>query len=83
MTNNQGLMQKVRPISGYVYLLICFFDFVIFPITWNFLQREAGVEYGQWMPLTLEGGAIFHLAFGGILGIYFHGRSKEKINNIN
>ncbi len=73
-------LQIIRPLAGYVYLIICVFDFVIFPVLWNLIQREAGVEIEQWKPLTLEGGAIVHLSYGAILGIYFFGRTKEKIH---
>jgi hypothetical protein len=37
----------------------------------------------SWEPLTLMGGAFFHLAFGGILGIAAFTRGKEKVAAIN
>ncbi len=36
-----------------------------------------------WSPLTLMGGAFFHLAFGGILGVAAFTRGKEKVAAIN
>jgi len=36
-----------------------------------------------WNPLTLMGGAFFHLAFGGILGVAAFTRGKEKVAAIN
>lgn len=36
-----------------------------------------------WEPLTLMGGAFFHLAFGSILGIAAFTRGKEKVAAIN
>jgi len=43
------------------------------------------VELGnrEWQPLTLQGGAFFHIAFGAILGISAFTRGKEKIAAIN
>jgi len=40
----------------------------------------------QWMPLTLQGAGLFHIAMGAVLGITAFGRTQEKIagtaNNI-
>ncbi len=43
------------------------------------------VELGNrtWTPLTLLGGGLFHLAFGGILGISAFTRGREKVAAIN
>ena len=35
-----------------------------------------------WQPLTLEGGALFHLAFGAILGVAAWTRGTEKTTAI-
>ena len=37
----------------------------------------------NWEPLTLQGGAFFHLSFGAILGISAFTRGKEKVAAIN
>jgi hypothetical protein len=37
----------------------------------------------EWKPLTLEGGAIFHVAFGAILGVAAWTRGAEKTAAIN
>ena len=43
------------------------------------------VELGNrsWTPLTLQGGGLFHLAFGAILGVSAFARGKEKVAAIN
>jgi len=33
----------------------------------------------EWKPLTLMGGAFFHIAFGAILGVAAFSRGKEKV----
>jgi hypothetical protein len=33
-----GFNTKWRPAMGWLYLAVCAFDFVIFPILWNFAQ---------------------------------------------
>ena len=37
----------------------------------------------EWNPLTLMGGAFFHIAFGAILGVAAFSRGKEKVAAIN
>lgn len=37
----------------------------------------------EWKPLTLQGGALFHLAFGAILGVSAWTRGNEKTAAIN
>ena len=37
----------------------------------------------EWKPLTLQGGAFFHIAFGAILGVAAFSRGKEKVAAIN
>lgn len=37
----------------------------------------------SWEPLTLMGGAFFHLAFGAILGVSALTRGREKVAAIN
>lgn len=43
------------------------------------------IELGNrsWTPLTLQGGGLFHLAFGAILGISAFARGREKVAAIN
>ena len=36
-----------------------------------------------WEPLTLQGGAFFHLSFGAIIGVAAFTRGKEKVAAIN
>ena len=69
-----------RPLVAYVYIVVCIFDFVIFPLLWSLLQMHAsGTVTLQWQPLTLQNGAFFHFAMGGIIGVTAHGRTKEKL----
>jgi hypothetical protein len=65
---------------GWLYMLTCFFDFVIFPILWSLLQAMSkGTVTSQWQPLTLQGAGLYHIAMGAVLGIAAYGRTKEKI----
>ena len=71
---------KWRPAMGWLYMLTCAFDFIIFPILWSLLQAMSkGAVTSQWMPLTLQGAGLYHIAMGAILGIAAYGRTKEKV----
>jgi hypothetical protein len=70
-----------RPAMAWIYAVICVFDFIIFPATSSAVAVYTKQPYVQWMPLTLQGGGLIHIAFGAILGIYAYGRTQEKLEN--
>jgi hypothetical protein len=72
--------KKWRPAMGWVYMLTCTCDFVLFPILWSILQvLSKGQVTSQWQPLTLQGAGLYHIALGAVLGITAYGRTKEKV----
>ncbi len=72
--------KKWRPVMGWVYMMTCTADFVVFPILWSLLQAlSKGNVTSQWQPLTLQGAGLYHIAMGAVLGIAAYGRTKEKI----
>ena len=78
--NTDWINKKWRPAMGWLYMLTCFFDFVIFPVLWSVLQAMSkGQVTSQWQPLTLQGAGLYHIAMGAVLGIAAYGRTKEKI----
>lgn len=71
---------KWRPLMAVIYMVTCFSDFVLFPILWSLLQAlQGGQVTSQWMPLTLQGAGLYHIAMGAVLGLAAYGRSQEKI----
>jgi len=69
-----------RPLMAIIYMVTCFCDFVLFPILWSTLQAMSeGQVTSQWMPLTLQGAGLYHIALGAVLGVAAYGRSQEKI----
>lgn len=77
------LNTKWRPAMGWLYLIVCIFDFVIFPIFWSVIQALGKGQVNiQWQPITLFGAGLFHLSMGAILGIAVYGRTQEKINGV-
>jgi hypothetical protein len=45
--------------------------------------KQLDLGRSEWTPLTLQGGALFHLAFGAILGVAAWTRGAEKTAAIN
>lgn len=75
--------KKMRPMLGWVYMITCFCDFVLFPILWSVLQvLSKGQVTSQWQPLTLQGAGLYHIALGAVLGIAAYGRTKEKVAGV-
>jgi len=74
---------KWRPMMGWMYMLICTMDMVVFPILWSLLQATTHTSITQWNPLTLQGAGLFHIAMGAVLGIAAFGRTQEKLNGAN
>ena len=75
--------KKMRPMMGWIYMLTCTCDFVIFPVLWSLLQAlSKGQVTSQWQPLTLQGAGLYHIAMGAVLGIAAYGRTKEKVAGV-
>jgi len=75
---------KWRPMMGWLYMAVCAFDFVLFPILWSGLQAAMhATQITQWQPLTLQGAGLFHIAMGAVLGIAAMGRTQEKLAGAN
>jgi hypothetical protein len=73
-----------RPMMGWLYMAICFMDFVGFPAISMFLPiifRKDGINtaYVAWQSITLSNGGLIHLAFGAILGVSAWTRGQEKL----
>jgi hypothetical protein len=75
---------KWRPMMGWMYMVVCMFDFVLFPILWSLIQALAhGAVNVQWQPITLQGAGLFHIAMGAIIGVSAYGRTQEKLSGAN
>ena len=75
------LNTRWRPMMGWMYMLVCIFDFILFPIMWSIVQAldPQGSVTSAWQPLTLQGAGLFHMAMGAVLGIAAFGRTQEKL----
>lgn len=60
-----------RPTMGWAYICICIFDFILGPFfyAWFAWYTKDFAKFGEWQPLTLQGGGVFHMAMGAINGV--------------
>lgn len=80
------LQKKWRPLMALQYMVVCLSDFVIFPIMFTIVQfwetQAANDAFRQWAPMTLQGGGLYHMAMGAVLGITAWSRGQEKIAGV-
>ena len=75
---------KWRPMMGWMYMIVCVADFVLFPVLWSVVQAVHGGQVStQWNPITLQGAGLFHMAMGAVLGLAAWGRTQEKMAGAN
>jgi len=79
--------KKWRPMMAVMYMIVCIFDFIIFPIMFTVVRfwetQAANDAFRQWHPLTLIGAGLFHMAMGAVLGITAWSRGQEKIAGVS
>lgn len=82
-TNKDWINNKWRPAMGWMYMVVCIADFIVFPVLWSILLALVnGKVESQYQPMTLMGAGLFHIAMGAVLGIAVYGRTKEKLEGI-
>lgn len=74
---------KWRPMMGWIYMMTCITDFILFPVLWSLLQAVMKQPVTAWQPITLQGAGLFHLSMGAIIGIAAFGRTQEKLAGAN
>ena len=73
---------KWRPAMGWIYMVTCTSDFILFPVLWSVLQTMTGAAVTQWNPITLQGAGLYHLAMGAVLGVAAWSRGQEKMAGV-
>lgn len=84
MAKETWLNRTWRPAMAIMYLAVCVFDFIFFPIGWSILQSMivGGIVTQAWIPITLNSGGLFHVAMGAVLGITAWSRGQEKMSGV-
>jgi hypothetical protein len=85
-TEEDWMTKKWRPMMAIMYMTACLFDFVFFPIMFTIVQfwetQAANDAFRQWAPITLQGGGLFHVAMGAVLGVSAWSRGQEKMAGV-
>lgn len=85
-TAEDWIQHKWRPMMAIMYMVVCIFDFIIFPIGFTIVQfwetQASNDAFRQWQPLTLVGAGLFHMAMGAVLGITAWSRGQEKLAGV-
>lgn len=77
--NEVWIRKYWRPMVAFLYLAICAFDFILAPILLGIYSIHTNSALIIWTPISVQNGGIIHASFGAILGVYAHGRTKEKM----
>jgi hypothetical protein len=84
-SSESWINRKWRPAMGWMYMTVCIFDFILFPIMFTIVQfwefEAANDAFRQWEPITMTGAGLFHLAMGAVLGITAWSRGQEKMTS--
>ena len=83
MTRGEWMQKYWRPCAAFMYMACCLCDFAIFPIMFTVVQfweeQAANDAFRQWVPITLQGGGLFHVSMCAVLGVSAYGRTQEKL----
>jgi len=79
----EAIKRYWRPAMAWQYFTVCLFDFIVGPVFYTYMQVSTGQQLHQWDPITLKAAGLYHIAMGGMIGIYTWVRSLEKINMAN
>ena len=82
ITAEDWLNKKWRPLMAFMYMVTCIFDFIIFPAGWSIIQSVHEQLVTQWVPITLQGGGLFHVAMGAVIGVAAWSRGQEKLSGV-
>jgi hypothetical protein len=83
MSRGEWMQKYWRPCAAFMYMTCCLADFAIFPIMFTVVQfwetQAANDAFRQWVPITLQGGGLFHVSMCAVLGVSAYGRTQEKL----
>lgn len=74
-------LSRWRPAFAWMYLTVCVCDFIAFPVLTTVYYGPG--QHFEWHPLTLQGGGLFHMSMGAIIGIATWNRTQEKLAVFN
>lgn len=79
LANESWFSNRWRPAMAWLWFAVSGFDFILFPILNAVAAGMKWIPYLPWQPLTLQGGGLFHMAMGGVVGVAAWQRTQEKL----
>lgn len=72
-----------RPFMAWQYFFVCIFDFILGPIGHSVMYSLGFLPgvYVPWEAITLQGGGLYHISMGAIVGVTAWTRGLEYINS--
>lgn len=80
--NETWVVNRWRPSVAWAYIAICTFDYVLAPVLTAWFSWVYGIPYVPWTPITTDGGGLFHVSMGAIIGTSAYTRGQEKIKRL-
>ena len=70
-----------RPFMAWQYFFVCIFDFILGPIGHSVMYGVGFLPgpYVPWESITLQGGGLYHISMGAIVGVTAWTRGMEQI----
>lgn len=78
-TDESWLQAHWRPMMAWQYLIVCLFDFMLAPIFMAWVSMTMKTPLIPWVPLTVQGGGLYHLAMGAVVGITSYAKTQERV----
>src|ERR1019366_7707684 len=77
LANEGWFNNRWRPFLAWTYASTVIADFLAFPVFQTIWYGPG--QYHEWHPLTLQGGGLYHMAMGAIIGVATWQRTQEKL----
>jgi hypothetical protein len=79
LANESWFSSRWRPAMAWLWFAVSACDFILFPILNAAAAGAKLIPYAPWSPITLQGGGLFHMAMGGVVGVAAWRRTNEKL----
>lgn len=79
LANESWFNSRWRPAMAWLWFTVSACDFILFPVLNAVAAGAKLIPYQAWQPLTLQGGGLFHIAMGAVVGVAVWQRTQEKM----
>ena len=83
LANEGWFNNRWRPAMAWLWFSVSACDFILFPVLNAAAAGAKLIPYAPWSPITLQGGGLFHVAMGAVVGVAVWQRTQEKLAIFN